>query len=104
MGPPESVHPWARESIRSPRVAEERRIGLVERRIGPPPAACPLHARLRTQPREPTMAIIEDQPKSADPSPLDAFKRQLPDPDPQETTEWIGALDDIVEHVGRERA
>src|SRR5262245_57542259 len=50
------------------------------------------------------MTMIEDERRSAEPSPLDAFKRQLPDPDPQETTEWIEALDDIVEHVGKERA
>jgi len=37
------------------------------------------------------MTMIEDQPKSGDPSPLEAFKRQLPDPDPQETSEWIEA-------------
>src|SRR5437899_3258318 len=50
------------------------------------------------------MTMIDDQPKSTDLSPLEAFKRQLPDPDPQETSEWIEALDDIVEHVGKERA
>ena len=50
------------------------------------------------------MTMIDDQPKSPEPSPLEAFKRQLPDPDPQETSEWIAALDDIVENVGKERA
>src|SRR5437016_6678668 len=35
---------------------------------------------------------------------LDNFKRQLPDLDPQETQEWIEALDDIARNVGPERA
>jgi pyruvate dehydrogenase E1 component len=35
---------------------------------------------------------------------LGDFKRQLPDPDPQETAEWIGALDDVYRNAGRERA
>jgi pyruvate dehydrogenase E1 component len=50
------------------------------------------------------MTMIEEPPKSSDPSPLEAFKRQLPDPDPQETSEWIEALDDIAQNVGKERA
>ena len=32
------------------------------------------------------------------------FKRQLPDRDPEETGDWIGALDSIVETEGRARA
>ena len=35
---------------------------------------------------------------------LEAFKRQLPDPDPGETSEWIAALDDVYRTAGRERA
>ncbi len=35
---------------------------------------------------------------------LDNFKRQLPDLDPQETQEWIEALDDIARNSGTERA
>src|SRR5262245_23291845 len=35
---------------------------------------------------------------------LGGFKRQLPDADPGETSEWIAALDDVVENSGRERA
>jgi pyruvate dehydrogenase E1 component len=35
---------------------------------------------------------------------LDGFKRQLPDPDPTETQEWLDALDGIVQSRGRERA
>src|SRR5437016_14305011 len=30
------------------------------------------------------MTMIDDQPKSSEPSPLDAFKRQLPDPRSEE--------------------
>jgi pyruvate dehydrogenase E1 component len=50
------------------------------------------------------MTMAQDPPKTRVPNPLEAFKRQLPDADPQETAEWIQALDDIVETVGRERA
>ena len=50
------------------------------------------------------MTMIEDQRRATAPSPLDAFKRQLPDTDPQETAEWIEALDDVVETPGPERA
>jgi pyruvate dehydrogenase E1 component len=35
---------------------------------------------------------------------LGGFKRQLPDIDPQETQEWIDALDGVVERAGNERA
>jgi pyruvate dehydrogenase E1 component len=35
---------------------------------------------------------------------LDGFKRQLPDPDPVETQEWIEALDGVLRAHGRERA
>jgi pyruvate dehydrogenase E1 component len=35
---------------------------------------------------------------------LGGFKRQLPDVDPQETQEWIDALDGVVETAGPERA
>jgi hypothetical protein len=38
------------------------------------------------------------------PGMLEGFKRQLPDPDPQETSEWIAALDDVYRIAGRERA
>src|SRR5262245_27111075 len=37
-------------------------------------------------------------------SPLEGFKQQLPDADPQETAEWIEALDGVVESAGPERA
>jgi len=35
---------------------------------------------------------------------LGGFKRQLPDPDPQETQEWLDALDGVVREHGPERA
>ena len=35
---------------------------------------------------------------------LASFKRQLPDADPQETAEWLTALEDIVQNQGAERA
>ena len=35
---------------------------------------------------------------------LEGFKQQLPDADPQETAEWIEALDGVVESAGPERA
>jgi pyruvate dehydrogenase E1 component len=35
---------------------------------------------------------------------LGGFKRQLPDLDPQETQEWLDALDGVVDSAGRERA
>ena len=35
---------------------------------------------------------------------LAGFKRQLPDSDPQETDEWLRALEDIVRNQGPERA
>jgi pyruvate dehydrogenase E1 component len=49
------------------------------------------------------MTMIEDERRAAAPSPLEAFKRQLPDPDPQETGEWIEALDSVVDSAGKER-
>jgi pyruvate dehydrogenase E1 component len=35
---------------------------------------------------------------------LDEFKQQLPDADPQETAEWLEALEQVVNQAGRERA
>lgn len=35
---------------------------------------------------------------------LDEFKQQLPDADPQETAEWLEALEQVVNQEGRERA
>ncbi len=35
---------------------------------------------------------------------LDNFKRQLPDTDPEETNEWLDALEDIVRREGPDRA
>ncbi|MCS6885964.1 MAG: pyruvate dehydrogenase (acetyl-transferring), homodimeric type [Acidobacteriota bacterium] len=35
---------------------------------------------------------------------MDEFKKQLPDRDPQETSEWLEALEQVVERDGRERA
>jgi pyruvate dehydrogenase E1 component len=35
---------------------------------------------------------------------IGGFKRQLPDADPQETAEWIQALDDVARNQGHERA
>jgi pyruvate dehydrogenase E1 component len=35
---------------------------------------------------------------------LDEFKQQLPDADPQETAEWLEALEQVVNRAGRERA
>src|SRR5687768_321746 len=32
------------------------------------------------------------------------FKRQLPDRDPQETSDWVHSLDSVVENEGRARA
>ncbi|HEY3215881.1 MAG TPA: pyruvate dehydrogenase (acetyl-transferring), homodimeric type [Candidatus Eisenbacteria bacterium] len=48
--------------------------------------------------------MTEDQSETRRTSPLDDFKLQLPDPDPQETAEWIDALDGVVESAGKERA
>jgi pyruvate dehydrogenase E1 component len=50
------------------------------------------------------MTMIEERKESPRPRALDEFKRQLPDPDPQETEEWIQALDGVVATAGRERA
>jgi len=49
------------------------------------------------------MTMTHDDRKAAV-SPLDAFKLQLPDADPQETAEWIEALDGVVQAAGKERA
>jgi pyruvate dehydrogenase E1 component len=49
------------------------------------------------------MTMIEDDPQ-APARPLEGFKRQLPDADPQETSEWIEALDGVVQNAGEERA
>ena len=38
------------------------------------------------------------------PGMLEGFKRQLPDPDPAETQEWLEALDGVVQTAGPERA
>jgi pyruvate dehydrogenase E1 component len=35
---------------------------------------------------------------------FDPFKDQLPDPYPDETSEWLGALDDVVDRTGKARA
>jgi pyruvate dehydrogenase E1 component len=50
------------------------------------------------------MTMIEDERGADRPQLLDDFKRQLPDPDPQETQEWIDALDGVVGAHGPERA
>jgi pyruvate dehydrogenase E1 component len=50
------------------------------------------------------MTMIEDERGSRRSEALDEFKRQLPDPDPQETQEWVEALDGVVEAHGPERA
>ena len=50
------------------------------------------------------MTMIEHPEETQSTSPLEDFKRQLPDSDPEETAEWIQALDGVVESVGRERA
>jgi pyruvate dehydrogenase E1 component len=53
--------------------------------------------------REP--ASIEDPEQgSFRPGMLEGFKRHLPDADPDETREWVEALDDVVRTAGRERA
>src|SRR5262249_22676116 len=41
---------------------------------------------------------------SVSPAPMEAFKQLLPDSDPQETREWIDALDGVYGAAGRERA
>jgi pyruvate dehydrogenase E1 component len=50
------------------------------------------------------MTMIEDERGADRPALLEDFKRQLPDPDPTETQEWIDALDGVVEAHGPERA
>ncbi|MCA1839241.1 MAG: hypothetical protein LC723_02760, partial [Actinobacteria bacterium] len=36
--------------------------------------------------------------------PYDVFKDQLPDPYPDETAEWLSALNDVIETHGKARA
>jgi pyruvate dehydrogenase E1 component len=50
------------------------------------------------------MTMIEDEHGTQRLDLLDAFKRQLPDADPQETREWLEALDGVVQAAGHERA
>ena len=50
------------------------------------------------------MTMIEDEHGTQRLDLLADFKRQLPDADPQETQEWIDALDGVVQAVGPERA
>ena len=35
---------------------------------------------------------------------FDKFKIQVPDLDPQETSEWIESIDSVIEHFGPDRA
>jgi pyruvate dehydrogenase E1 component len=49
-------------------------------------------------------AIDDTQQQSFHIGMLEDFKRQLPDADPEETQEWIDALDDVARHSGPERA
>jgi len=49
-------------------------------------------------------AVEETDRDQFRPGMLEGFKRQLPDPDPNETAEWIAALDDVHRNAGRERA
>ncbi|MEK7330533.1 MAG: pyruvate dehydrogenase (acetyl-transferring), homodimeric type, partial [Candidatus Eisenbacteria bacterium] len=48
--------------------------------------------------------MTENERGAGHPELLEDFKRQLPDPDPTETQEWIDALDGVVEAHGHERA
>ncbi len=50
------------------------------------------------------MTMIEDERDSRRSDALEDFKRQLPDPDPQETQEWLEALDGVLAAHGPERA
>src|SRR5262245_41070520 len=50
------------------------------------------------------MTMIEDERNTAQKDVLGEFKRQLPDADPEETQEWLDALDGVVETHGHERA
>jgi pyruvate dehydrogenase E1 component len=59
---------------------------------------------MTTEIRADKPAVEETEPDQLPPDMLDSFKRQLPDPDPQETAEWIAALDDVYRNAGRERA
>src|SRR5258706_9139233 len=54
--------------------------------------------------RTPSMTMIEHPEETQDANPFEEFKRQLPDSDPEETAEWIQALDGVVEAGARERA
>src|SRR6059036_731715 len=42
-------------------------------------------------------SLDDTNQQSFQPGTLEEFKRQLPDADPQETQEWIDALDGVVE-------
>ncbi|MBI1797198.1 MAG: pyruvate dehydrogenase (acetyl-transferring), homodimeric type [Candidatus Eisenbacteria bacterium] len=48
--------------------------------------------------------MIEDEHGTQRLDLLDHFKRQLPDADPEETREWLEALDGVVQAAGPERA
>jgi pyruvate dehydrogenase E1 component len=50
------------------------------------------------------MTMIEHPEETRNTNPFEEFKHQLPDSDPEETSEWIQALDGVVEAGGRERA
>ena len=50
------------------------------------------------------MTMIEDERNTRGSDLLGEFKRQLPDADPQETQEWLDALDGVLETHGPERA
>jgi pyruvate dehydrogenase E1 component len=50
------------------------------------------------------MTMIENEPGAERHELLEDFKRQLPDADPQETREWLEALDGVVQTHGPERA
>ena len=50
------------------------------------------------------MTMIDDERNTRQEDVLGEFKRQLPDADPQETQEWLEALDGVVETHGHERA
>jgi pyruvate dehydrogenase E1 component len=50
------------------------------------------------------MTMIENERGADRHELLEDFKRQLPDADPQETQEWLEALDGVVEAHGPERA
>jgi pyruvate dehydrogenase E1 component len=50
------------------------------------------------------MTMIDDERETHLLNMLSGFKRQLPDADPQETQEWLDALDAVVQAAGPERA